>query len=258
MSCSARGEAELVRVAVMAADGDDAVGALLAQALLSVGWDGDVTIDADAGTETALDLIDGFRLPVSRITSDLFPAARAELRDARVLLHDGTLRVDESLPALIEQARGAGRPLVVVARAVADDVASRIAAATRTEGPSMLLARIDTPDEVLPEMLDDLSLFTGATVRIEAAGQGWPRELHSLGAARLVRVERSELRIVDGEGSREAVEARLGALRRRLDAAGAKPHSALYRRRGRLAARSAVVRLGAVTEPALRGRASLV
>jgi chaperonin GroEL len=100
----------------------------------------------------------------------------------------------------------------------------------------------------LPELIGDIALFTGATVQVEAAGQRWPRDLHGLGAAQRVRVRGSELQFVGGAGSAEAIELRLAALRERIARSDAEAHDALRQRIGRLAERSAVVRVGASTE----------
>lgn len=88
------------------------------------------------------------------------------------------------------------------------------------------------------------------------AGQSWPRDLGDFGRARFVRVERSELRVIDGMGSTATIGSRLERLRADLEHADPEVRRALFRRTGRLAGRSAVLRVGAATEPALRELAS--
>lgn len=240
---------ELVRIGTAAAQGNEATGALLVKSLLWVGSDGDVTVEAAMrGGHMTCDIIDAFRLPVSHVAANFVHSPAAELRSVDVLLHDGALGADAASRAYAEAAVKAGRPLLVIARSLAPELAEHFVAAAKHDGQKVLVAHVDAPDEAAAELLQDLALFTGAALDVGAAGDRWPHDRGAFGSARIVRLEASELHIVDGQGRASSLRACVSALRSRIRAQDEPSRRAAYRRIGRLSGRSARLRLGAVTD----------
>jgi chaperonin GroEL len=240
--------AGLAQVATVAS-GDEALGAVVAEAYERAGRDGVVSVAEGHTTGLRLELAPGMRWDKGALTN----TKRGELilEQPHVLCADRRIRSAEELVPVLELVVESKRPLLLVVLGL-DAEASRMLVANTLRGRITAVA-VTAPDflERRRRNLEDIAILTGGEPIAEELGRGLEHvRLDQVGSARRAIVTRETTTIVDGGGERAAIEARIDELRRELDRDGQVPflRERLRGRLARLAAGVATIEVGAATE----------
>lgn len=244
-------ERDLARVATLAS-ADPELGALIAQALETVGRYGVVTVEEGRGLGVTLEVVDGVRIPAGYASAYFVTDAEdmeVALEHALILLVDGVItRPAEIVPAM-EIAARQDRPLLVVCEDLATE-ALAVMVVNRLRGTAPGLAiKLPMAADLRRALLEDLAIVTGATL----LGAGTGLSAASVDATQLGRAVRvtagvEHTTILQGGGRTERIRARLHELERERDAASGAARAALSERVARLAGMIAVLRVGAPTD----------
>ena len=248
--------ADYARVAAISANNDDEVGAVLAEALHTVGDGGIVTVEESVTHGMSVEFVEGFEYDNGYLSPYLVthPASlEAVLDDPYILLCSEKITKVQELMPILDRVMRAPRPLVVIAENVEGSALSMLvhnhvngvfqACATRAPGFGDRRLR----------KLEDIATITGAQVYSRHAGFSLENmTLDMLGRARQVRVTADRTTIIDGAGSAEEVEFRVAQLRAELERATfGIDEDVLTERIGSLSGKVAVVRVGAPTNAEL-------
>ena len=252
MSSKVTGKDQIARVAAISA-GDDSVGEMVADAMEKVSNDGVITIEESKTMKTELDLVEGMQFDrgyVSAYMATDMDKMEANLDNPYILITDKEIsNIQEILP-LLEESMQAGAKLLIIAEDVEGEALTTLVL-NRLRGTLNVVA-VKAPGygDRRKAMLEDIAILTGGTVISEEVGlELKDTTLAQCGRAKSVKVQKENTVIVDGEGDKAAIEARVSQIRAQIEETTSDfDREKLQERLAKLAGGVAVVRVGAATE----------
>jgi chaperonin GroEL len=250
---------EKAQIAAISAHNDAAIGELIADAYEKVGTEGVITVEESKTTESALEVVEGMQFDRGYISpyfvTDL-EKMEVVLEDPLILLYEKKLaNLSEMLPFL-EQVAKAGRPLLIVAEDVEGEALATLVV-NKVRG-TLVSAAVKTPGfgDRRKEILQDLAVLTGGQVIAEELGIKMESlTLKELGRAKRVVIDKDKTTIVEGGGSKTAIQGRCAELRKQIERnASEYDKEKLQERLAKLAGGVAVVRVGAPSEAEMKNR----
>ena len=238
---------------------DEQIGELVGEAMTKVGHDGVVSVEESSTMSTELEVTDGVGFDKGFISAYFitdFDAQEAVLEDALVLLHREKISSLPDLLPLLEKVAETGKPLLIVAEDVEGEALSTLVVNAIRKTLKAVAVKAPFFGDRRKAFLDDLAVVTGGQVVNPDVGL-LLREvgLEVLGSARRVVVSKDDTVIVDGGGTKEAIEARTAQLRAEIEATDSDwDREKLEERLAKLAGGVAVIKVGAATETALKQR----
>ena len=252
MSSKVTGKDQIARVAAISA-GDDSVGEMVADAMEKVSNDGVITIEESKTMKTELDLVEGMQFDrgyVSAYMATDMDKMEANLDNPYILITDKKIsNIQEILP-LLEESMQTGAKLLIIAEDVEGEALTTLVL-NRLRGTLNVVA-VKAPGygDRRKAMLEDIAILTGGTVISEEVGlELKDTTLAQCGRAKSVKVQKENTVIVDGEGDKAAIEARVSQIRAQIEETTSDfDREKLQERLAKLAGGVAVVRVGAATE----------
>jgi chaperonin GroEL len=247
---------DYARVAAISANDDDAVGAVLAEALYTVGDAGIVTVEESATNGMTVDFVEGFEYDNGYISPYMVtnPASlESVLDDPYILLTNEKITKVQQLMPVLDKIMRAPRPLVIIAENVEGAPLSMLVQ-NHVNGifPCVVTRAPGFGDRRLRK-LEDIAAITGGSVHSKTSAFAFETmTLEHLGRASQVRVTAERTAIIGGAGSADEVEFRLAQLRAELERATfGIDEDVLSERIGSLSGKVAVIRVGAPTNAEL-------
>jgi chaperonin GroEL len=238
---------------------DEQIGELVGEAMTKVGADGVVSVEESSTLNTELDITDGVGFDKGFISAYFitdFDAQEAVLEDAVVLLHREKISSLPDLLPLLEKVAEAGKPLLIVAEDVEGEALSTLVVNAIRKTLKAVAVKAPFFGDRRKAFLEDLAIVTGGQVVNPDVGLVL-REvgLDVLGTARRVVVSKDQTVIVDGGGTKDAIEGRKAQLRSEIESSDSDwDREKLEERLAKLAGGVAVIKVGAATETALKER----
>jgi len=257
MAQECRSRKSIAQVGTVAANGDEEIGRILADAMEQVGKDGVITVEEGQSLGLDKEYTEGMQFDRGYISAYFVTNAdrmEAQLDNPAILITDKKISaVQDALPAL-EKAVGTGRPLLIVAEDV-DGEALATLVVNKIRGTVQVLA-VKAPGfgDRRKEMLRDIAVLTGGTVISEEVG----RKLDSvtaedLGSARRVVSSKDNTTIVDGSGKPAEIKARMAQIKAQIEETTSDyDKEKLQERLAKLSGGVAVIKVGAATEVELK------
>jgi chaperonin GroEL len=249
---------EIAQVATISAQ-DRAIGELIAEAMDKVGKDGVITVEESSAMGLELDFTEGMQFDKGYISPYMVTdqeRMEAVLDDPYVLINQGKISSVADLLPLLEKVVQAGKPLLVIAEDVEGEALSTLVV-NKIRGLFTGVA-VKAPGfgDRRKAMLQDIAVLTGAQVVSPEVGLKLDQVgLEVLGTARRVVVTKDDTTIVDGGGSKEAVQDRVRQIRAEIEASDSDwDREKLQERLAKLAGGVCVIRVGAATEVELKER----
>ncbi|GAT12502.1 chaperonin GroEL [Mycolicibacterium novocastrense] len=242
---------------------DEKVGELVGEAMTKVGADGVVSVEESSTLETYLEMTDGVGFDKGYLSAYFvtdFDAQEAVLEDALVLLHREKISSLPDLLPLLEKVAEAGKPLLIIAEDVEGEALSTLVVNAIRKTLKAVAVKAPFFGDRRKAFLDDLAVVTGGQVVNPDVGLVL-REvgLEVLGTARRVVVDKDSTTIVEGGGTKEAIEARKAQLRSEIEVSDSEwDREKLEERLAKLAGGVAVIQVGAATETDLKKRKEAV
>ncbi|SFI52842.1 chaperonin GroEL [Albimonas pacifica] len=247
------------QVATISAHGDEAVGAMVAEAMEKVGEAGAITVEDSRSAETVLEVVEGMQFDRGWISPYFVTEPEgllARLDQPAILLHEKKISGLRPLTHLLEAVIQADRPLLIVAEDL-DEEALATLVVNRLRG-SLKVVAVKAPGfgDRRRAMLDDIGVLTGCRVVSPDLGLDVEKlTLDQLGRAASVQVGRETTTIVGGAGARAEIDARLAQIRRQIETTDSDyDREKLRERLAKLSGGVAVIRAGAATEAELKFR----
>ena len=242
---------DLLRATASTASGDALVADRLLAALEAAGDGGVVTVERGPREESGVDLIEGFELSSGLMSAEFITDQEqraAVLEEPLVLLHDRRIGSMKDLLPVLEKVAQTGQPLLIVAQDVEGEALATLTV-NKLRGTLMAVPiRWRATGDFASEVLDDLAVFTGGQVISETRGFKLENAVVSdLGICARAVVESDRTLLLEGQGDRAAVSARVAQLRRRESREDGLEKERLTARIASLGERLAVVRTGGAT-----------
>ncbi|MDX9883854.1 MAG: chaperonin GroEL [Prolixibacteraceae bacterium] len=244
---------KIEQVAKVSANNDDSIGALIAEAMKKVNKEGVITVEQAKGTDTYVDVVEGMQFDRGYLSSYFvtnIEKMEAELDHPFILIHDKKISTMKDLLPILEQSAQTGRPLMIIAEDV-DGEALATLVVNRLRG-SLKVCAVKAPGfgDRRKEMLEDLAVLTGGAVITEEKGMKLEdTTLDMLGQAEKITVNKENTTVVAGAGDQEAINARVGQIKRQIETTTSDyDREKLQERLAKLAGGVAVLYVGAASE----------
>ena len=256
MSEKVTGKDQIAKVAAISA-GDEEVGQMVADAMEKVSKDGVITIEESKTMKTELDLVEGMQFDRGYISAYMatdMDKMEAVLDNPYILITDKKIsNIQEILP-LLEQIVQSGAKLLIIAEDVEGEALTTLIVNKLRGTFNVVAVKAPGYGDRRKEMLKDIAILTGGQVISEELGlELKDATMDMLGRAKSVKVQKENTVIVDGEGEKSAIEARVAQIRAQIDETTSDfDREKLQERLAKLAGGVAVIRVGAATETEMK------
>ena len=256
MSEKVTGKDQIAKVASISA-GDEEVGQMVADAMEKVSNDGVITIEESKTMKTELDLVEGMQFDRGYISAYMatdMDKMEANLDNPYILITDKKIsNIQEILPVL-EQIVQNGAKLLIIAEDVEGEALTTLIVNKLRGTFNVVAVKAPGYGDRRKEMLKDIAILTGGQVISEELGlELKDTTLDMLGRAKSVKAQKENTVIVDGEGAKEDIEARVAQIRAQLEETTSDfDKEKLQERLAKLAGGVAVIRVGAATETEMK------
>jgi chaperonin GroEL len=245
--------AKIMQVASISANNDEAIGKLIADAMQKVGTEGVITVEEAKGTETEVKTVEGMQFDRGYLSPYFVTNAEnmeADLENAFILIYDKKVSTMKELLPVLEKTAQTGRPLLIIAEDV-DGEALATLVVNKIRG-ALKVAAVKAPGfgDRRKAMLQDIAILTGGQVISEETGLKLENAtLEDLGRAEKITVDKDNTTIVNGVGSKDAIQARIAEIKAQIEKTTSDyDREKLQERLAKLAGGVAVLYIGAATE----------
>lgn len=256
MSSKVTGKDQIAKVAAISA-GDEDVGQLVADAMEKVSNDGVITIEESKTMLTELDVVEGMQFDrgyVSAYMATDMDKMEAILEDPYILITDKKISSIQEILPLLEQIVQSGAKLLIIAEDVEGEALTTLIVNKLRGTFNVVAVKAPGYGDRRKEMLKDIATLTGGQVISEELGlELKDATMEQLGRAKSVKVQKENTVIVDGEGSKADIEARIAQIKAQLEETTSEfDKEKLQERLAKLSGGVAVIRVGAATETEMK------
>ncbi|MFQ5742244.1 MAG: chaperonin GroEL [Acidobacteriota bacterium] len=263
LSKSVRGKEEIEQVATISANGDTEIGAMIAEAMETVGRDGVITVEEARSTGSSLDVVEGMQFDRGYLSPYFVTdpeRMECELEDPYILIHEKKISALNDLLPLLEQVARAGRPLVLIAEDVEGEALATMVV-NKIRG-TLKGAAVKAPGygDRRKAMLQDIAVLTGGSCITEDLGIKLESvKLEDLGKAKKVVINKDETTIVEGAGKPVDIKGRIQQIKVQIEETTSDyDREKLEERLAKLAGGVAVINVGAATETEMKEKKARV
>ena len=244
---------EIAQVGTISANGDKAVGKMIADAMKKVGNEGVITVEEAKTAETELDVVEGMQFDRGYLSPYFITNAEkmvAELEDAYILIHEKKLSSLQPLLPILEFIVQAGKPLLIVAEDIEGEALATLVVNKLRGGLKVAAVKAPGFGDRRKAMLEDIAVLTAGTMIAEDLGIKLENvTLPMLGKAKRVRIEKENTTIIEGAGKKQDIEGRIAQIKAQIEETTSDyDKEKLQERLAKLAGGVAVIRVGGSTE----------
>ncbi len=252
MSSKITGKEQIAKVAAISA-GNDEVGEMVADAMEKVSNDGVITIEESKTMMTELDLVEGMQFDRGYLSAYMctdMDKMEANLENPFVLITDRKISNIQDILPLLEQIVQSSAKLLIIAEDVEGEALSTLVINKLRGTFNVVAVKAPGYGDRRKEMLKDIAILTGGEVISEELGLDLKdTTMDQLGRAKSVKVQKENTIIVDGEGDKEEIKARVAQIKTQIDETTSDfDREKLQERLAKLSGGVAVIRVGAATE----------
>ncbi|MGR0187039.1 chaperonin GroEL [Azospirillum aestuarii] len=250
---------EVAQVGTISANGESAIGAIIAEAVAKVGNDGVITVEEAKSLETELNVVEGLQFDRGYLSPYFVTNAEklvADLDNPFILIHDKKLSSLQPLLPVLEAVVQSSRPLLIIAEDVEGEALATLVVNKLRGGLKIAAVKAPGFGDRRKAILEDIAILTNGQVISEDIGAKLENvSLADLGTAKRVVIAKDETTVIDGAGGREAIDARIAQIRAQIDETTSDyDREKLQERLAKLSGGVAVIRVGGSTEVEVKER----
>jgi len=250
---------EISQVGTISANGETAIGTMIAQAMEKVGNEGVITVEEAKGLDSELEVVEGMQFDRGYLSPYFITNAdkmTTDLEDPLILLHEAKLSNLQSMVPILEAVVQASRPLLIIAEDIEGEALATLVVNKLRGGLKIAAVKAPGFGDRRKAMLEDIAILTGGQVVSEDLGIKLENvTLDMLGTAKRVAITKDETTIVDGAGKKKDIEGRVGQIRAQIDSTTSDyDREKLQERLAKLAGGVAVLKVGGATEVEVKER----
>ena len=243
----------IAQVGTISANSDAEIGEIIAKAMQKVGKEGVITVEEGSGLENSLETVEGMQFDRGYLSPYFInnqESMAAELEDPFVLLCDKKIGNIREMITILEEVAKAGRPLLIIAEDVEGEALATLVINNMRGIVKVAAVKAPGFGDRRKAMLEDIAVLTGGTVISEEIGMSLEKAtVADLGIAKRVVVDKDTTTIVDGNGDKAAIDARVAQIQQQIvEATSDYDKEKLQERVAKLAGGVAVIQVGAATE----------
>ncbi|MFN8545501.1 MAG: chaperonin GroEL [Candidatus Binatia bacterium] len=263
LSKSTKGKEEIAQVGTVSANGDTAIGEMIAEAMEKVGKEGVITVEEAKSLETQLDVVEGMQFDRG-YSSPYFVTdpdrMECVLEDAYILIHEKKISSMKDLLPVLEQVARASKPTLVIAEEVEGEALATLVV-NKIRG-TLTACAVKAPGfgDRRKAMLEDIAILTGGRMIAEELGLKLENvTLKDLGRAKRITIDKDNTTIIDGAGKKADIEGRIKQIRAQVEETTSDyDREKLQERLAKLVGGVAVIRVGAATEVEMKEKKARV
>jgi chaperonin GroEL len=247
------GSAEIAQVGTISANGEKAIGDMIAKAMQKVGNEGVITVEEAKSLESELEVVEGMQFDRGYISPYFITNAEkmvAELENPYILIYEKKLSGLQALLPLLEQVVQSAHPLLVIAEDVEGEALATLVVNKLRGGLKVAAVKAPGFGDRRKAMLQDIAVLTGGEMISEDLGIKLENvTMQMLGKAKRVTITKDDTTIVNGAGKKDDIQARIGQIKQQIeDTSSDYDKEKLQERLAKLAGGVAVIKVGGATE----------
>jgi chaperonin GroEL len=248
---------EIAQVGTISANNDKTIGDIIAEAMEKVGKEGVITVEEAKGMETTLEIVEGMQFDRGYLSPYFVTdpeKMEAHLEEPYILLNEKKISSMKDLVPILEQIARMGKPLLIVAEDIEGEALATLVVNKLRGTLNCVAVKAPGFGDRRKAMLEDMAILTGGQVISEDLGIKLENvTLKDLGTAKRITVDKDNTTIVDGGGSRDALEGRVKQIRVQIDETTSDyDREKLQERLAKLIGGVAVINVGAATEAEMK------
>jgi chaperonin GroEL len=223
MAIPVKNEQDLENVATIAANNDNVIGKIIAQAMSKVGKDGVLTVEEGKTTETGHEFVEGMQFDRGYVSPYFITnpeTMEAELEDAYVLVYEKKVTSIRDLAPVLEEVLRQGKPLLIICEDIEGDALATLVVNKLRQPGVFKVCAVKAPGygDRRKAMLQDIAILTGGQAVFEDLGVKLENvKITDLGRAKKIKVDKDNTTIIEGQGSKDAIKARVASVSRELE-----------------------------------------
>jgi chaperonin GroEL len=251
--------AEIAQVGTISANGEEAIGRMIAEAMEKVGKEGVITVEEARGLETELDVVEGMQFDRGYLSPYFVTNADkmlVELEDPYILIHEKKLAGLQALIPVLEKVVQSGKPLLIIAEDVEGEALATLVVNKLRGGLKVAAVKAPGFGDRRKAMLEDIAVLTKGQVISEDLGIKLENvTIDMLGRAKKVTMTKETTTIVDGAGKKAEIQARCNQIRQQIEETTSDyDREKLQERLAKLAGGVAVIKVGGASEIEVKER----
>ena len=263
MSSPTKEQKEIAQVGTISANNDETIGAIIAEAMNKVGKEGVITVEEAKAMETTLEVVEGMQFDRGYLSPYFVTnpeKMEADLEDCYILIHEKKISSMKDLLPLLEQVAKIGKPLLILSEDVEGEALATLVV-NKLRG-TLRCAAVKAPGfgDRRKAMLEDIAILTGGRmisedlgIKLESVG------IEDLGTAKKINIDKDNTTIVEGAGTKNAIEGRIKQIRTQVEETTSDyDREKLQERLAKLVGGVAVINVGAATETEMKEKKARV
>ena len=258
-----KGKADIEQVATISANGDAAIGAMLAAAFEKVGRDGVITVEEGKGLQSELEVVEGMQFDRGYLSPHFITnvdSMLVEMEKPLILIHEKKIANVRELVPLLEKVSKAGKQLLIIAEDIEGEALATLVV-NKLRG-IVNVAAVKAPGfgDRRKAMLEDIAIMTGGKAIFEDLGVKLENvEFSDLGSAKKVKIDADNTTIVEGAGETKALQGRIEQIKKEISITTSDyDKEKLQERMAKLASGVAQINVGAATESEMKEKKARV
>jgi chaperonin GroEL len=263
LSKTTKDQREIAQVGTISANNDETIGNIIAEAMNKVGKEGVITVEEAKSMETTLEVVEGMQFDRGYLSPYFVTDPEkmvVSLEDPYILINEKKISNMKDLLPVLEQVAKMGKPLMIIAEDV-DGEALATLVVNKLRG-TLQIAAVKAPGfgDRRKAMLEDLAILVGGQVVSEDLGIKLENlAVSDLGNAKRISIDKDNTTVVDGAGSRSALEGRVKQIRAQIEETTSDyDREKLQERLAKLIGGVAVINVGAATETEMKEKKARV
>ena len=263
MSKPTKDRREIAQVGTISANNDETIGNMISEAMERVGKEGVITVEEAKGMETTLEFVEGMQFDKGYISPYFVTDAEkmeVHLEDPYILLHEKKISNMKDLLPLLEEIAKMAKPVLVIAEDVEGEALATLIV-NKLRG-TLKCAAVKAPGfgDRRKAMLEDIAILADGQVISEDIGVKLENvTVNELGRAKRVTIDKNNTTIVEGAGSKSAIEGRVRQLRTQIEETTSDyDREKLQERLAKIVGGVAVINVGAATETEMKEKKARV
>ena len=254
---------EIAQVGTISANGDEAIGKMIAEAMAKVGENGVIKAEDGRGMSNELEVVEGMQFDRGFLSPYFITdmeRQRAVLEDAYVLVHDRSISAIHDMLPLLEQVSRESRPLLVIAEDITGEALATLVVNALRGVLKTCAVKAPGFGDRRKALLQDIAVLTGATVISDETGLKLEKTtLADLGRAQRIEIDKDDTTLIGSGGAPEKIKARVAQIKKAIEETTSDyERQQLEERAAKLGGGVALIKVGASTEIEMKEKKSRV
>ena len=250
---------EIAQVGTISANGEKAIGEMIAEAMQRVGNEGVITVEEAKSLESELNVVEGMQFDRGYLSPYFITNADkmiVELEDPYILIHEKKLSSLQAMLPILEAVVQSGKPLLIIAEEVEGEALATLVVNKLRGGLKVAAVKAPGFGDRRKAMLEDIAVLTnGQTISEDLGIKLENVTVDMLGRAKRVSIDKDNTTIVDGSGKKKDSEARVAQIKAQIEETTSDyDREKLQERLAKLAGGVAVIKVGGATEVEVKER----